>query len=158
MVAAQRETPFISPKPLDYVEIHKVNKDGALSLLLKQKENGDQTGKAGTPETSKEYAKVSRVMDNNILVLVQDPGAQNVALFEESTKEAPPSPSQNQAEKDLSSFSTAPSDCRLQQGGWITWILHVSCTPFIDSLTHGMIGSNVISFQVTLQSPRNMVY
>lgn len=113
----KEKPPFTSPKPLDYVEIHKVNKDGALSLLLKQKENGDQTGKAGTPETSKEYAKVSRVMDNNILVLVQDPRVQNVALFEESTKEAPPSPSQNQAEKDLSSFSMAPSDCRLQQGG-----------------------------------------
>ncbi|XP_062067700.1 prolactin receptor isoform X1 [Lepus europaeus] len=113
----KEKPPFTSPKPLDYVEIHKVNKDGALSLLLKQKENGDQTGKAGTPETSKEYAKVSRVMDNNILVLVQDPRVQNVALFEESTKEAPPSPSQNQAEKDLSSFSMAPNDCRLQRGG-----------------------------------------
>lgn len=112
----KEKPPFISPKPQDYVEIHKVNKDGALSLLLKQKENGDQTGKAGTSETSKEYAKVSRVMDNNILVLVQDPRAQNVAFFEESTKEAPPSP-QNQVEKDLSNLSTAPSDCRLQQGG-----------------------------------------
>lgn len=113
----KEKLPFLAARPLDYVEIHKINQDGALSLLPKQKENGDQTGKPGAPETSKEYAKVSRVMDNNILVLVQDPKAPNMALFEESTKEAVPSLPQNQAEKDLSNFSITPSDCRLQQGG-----------------------------------------
>lgn len=112
----QEKAHFISAKPLDYVEIHKVNKDGALSLLPKQK-NSDQTEKPGAPETSKEYAKVSRVMDNNILVLVPDPRAQSMALFEESAKEALPSLQQNQAEKDMAYFTTPPSNCGHQQGG-----------------------------------------
>ncbi|XP_077611917.1 prolactin receptor isoform X1 [Crocuta crocuta] len=107
----REKTPFISVKPLDYVEIHKVNKDGALSLLPKQKENSNQTEKASTSENSKEYAKVSRVMDNSILVLVQDPQAQNLASFEEPAKEAPPSLQQNQAEEDLASFTSAPGTC-----------------------------------------------
>ncbi|XP_027792088.2 prolactin receptor isoform X3 [Marmota flaviventris] len=113
----QEKAHFISAKPLDYVEIHKVNKDGALSLLPKQKENSDQTEKPGALETSKEYAKVSRVMDNNILVLVPEPHAQSVALFEASVKEAPPSYQQNQAEKDLACFTATPSNCRHPQGG-----------------------------------------
>ncbi|XP_012495965.1 PREDICTED: prolactin receptor isoform X1 [Propithecus coquereli] len=113
----QEKTPFLSTKPLDYVEIHKVNKDGALSLLPKQKENSDRAEKPGAPEISKEYAKVSRVMDNNMLVLVQDPRAENEGLFEESAKEAPPSLAQNQAEKDLAFFTATPSTYRLQLGG-----------------------------------------
>ncbi|XP_008060866.1 prolactin receptor isoform X2 [Carlito syrichta] len=112
----QRKPPFVSTKPMDYVEIHKVNKDGALSLLLKQKENSDQTEKTGIPETSKEYAKVSRVTDNNMLVLVQDPHAGNMTLLEESAKEALLSLERNQAEKDLA-FAATPSNCRLQLGG-----------------------------------------
>ncbi|XP_006875449.1 PREDICTED: prolactin receptor isoform X2 [Chrysochloris asiatica] len=114
---SQQKTPFLSAKPLDYVEIHKVNKDGALALLPKQKENNYKSEKAGIPETSKEYAKVSRVMDNNILVLVQDPRAQNGALLEEAAKETPPSPQQFQAEKNLPCFTGTPNNCRLQMGG-----------------------------------------
>ncbi|ELW53496.1 Prolactin receptor [Tupaia chinensis] len=113
----QKKTPFISTKPFDYVEIHKVNKDGVLSLLPKQKENSDQTEKPEAPETSKEYAKVSRVMDHNVLVLVQDPRVQQVASFEESAKETSPSPQQNRAEKDQASFIATQSNCRLQLGG-----------------------------------------
>ncbi|KAL4697901.1 hypothetical protein H8957_001204 [Semnopithecus entellus] len=113
----QEKTPFGSAKPLDYVEIHKVNKDGALSLLPKQRENSGQPEKPRAPENSKEYAKVSGVMDNNILVLVPDPHAKNVACFEESAKEAPPSLEQNQAEKDLANFTATPSKCRIQLGG-----------------------------------------
>ncbi|XP_036740797.2 prolactin receptor isoform X1 [Manis pentadactyla] len=111
----QEKTPFISAKPLDYVEIHKVNKDGALSLLPKQKEDSDETEKPGAPEPSKEYAKVSKVIEGSILLLVQDPQAQNPALFEEQAKEAPSSCQQSQAEKDLA--STTSSNCRLQLGG-----------------------------------------
>lgn len=102
---------------MDYVEIHKVNNDGALSLLPKQRENSSQPEKPRAPENSKEYAKVSGVMDNNILVLVPDPHAKNVACFEESAKEAPPSLEQNQAEKDLANFTATPSKCRIQLGG-----------------------------------------
>ncbi|XP_045643187.1 prolactin receptor isoform X1 [Ursus americanus] len=113
----QEKSPFISVKPLDYVEIHKVNKDGALSLLPKQKENSNQAEKACAPETSKEYAKVSRVMEDNILVLVQAPQAQSLAAFEEPDKEAPPSLPQNPAGEDLASFASAPGGCGLQLGG-----------------------------------------
>ncbi|XP_007951427.1 prolactin receptor [Orycteropus afer afer] len=113
----QQKTPFLSAKALDYVEIHKVNKDGALALLPKQKENSEKTEKPGSPGTSKEYAKVSRVMDNNILILVQDPRAQNGTWLEEPGKEAPPSHQQNQAEKNLAGFPVTPNNCRLRMGG-----------------------------------------
>ncbi|XP_076973068.1 prolactin receptor [Tamandua tetradactyla] len=113
----QQTTPFIHTRPFDYVEIHKVSKDGGLSLLPKQKENNDKTEKPCTPETSKEYAKVSRVMDNNILVLVQDPQAQNMALFEDSAKEGPSSLQQNPAERNLPCFSAPPSNCKLHVSG-----------------------------------------
>ncbi|KAM9695113.1 prolactin receptor isoform 1-T1 [Trichechus inunguis] len=113
----QQKTPFLAAKPMDYVEIHKVNKDGALALLPKQKENSNKREKPDTPETSKEYAKVSRVMDNNILVLVQDPRAQNRVLLEEPVKEALPSLRQNQAEENLACFTATPDNCRLQMGG-----------------------------------------
>ncbi|XP_042546518.1 prolactin receptor [Dipodomys spectabilis] len=113
----QEESPLISVKPLDYVEIHKVNKDGELTLHPKQRENSEQTEMSRAPDSSKEYAKVSRVIDNNILVLIPDPRAQNVALFEESIKESPPSLQQNQSEKDLASFPATSSKCKNQQGG-----------------------------------------
>nr|XP_012315390.1 prolactin receptor [Aotus nancymaae]XP_012315391.1 prolactin receptor [Aotus nancymaae]XP_012315392.1 prolactin receptor [Aotus nancymaae]XP_012315393.1 prolactin receptor [Aotus nancymaae] len=112
----QEKTPFGSTIPLDYVEIHKVNKDGALSLLPKQGNSG-QPEKPRDAENRKEYAKVSRVVDNNILVLVPDPHTKNLACFEESAKEAPPSLEQNQAEKGLADLTATPSNCRLQLGG-----------------------------------------
>ncbi|XP_066889442.1 prolactin receptor isoform X3 [Kogia breviceps] len=111
------EAPLIAAKPLEYVEIHKVSQDGALALLPKPNANSGPAEKTSTPEPSKEYSKVSRVMDNNILVLVQDRGAHNLAPFEEPAKEAPPSLPQNPAEVDLASFPAAPSNCRLQLGG-----------------------------------------
>lgn len=111
----QEKTPFVSAKLLDYVEIHKINKDGALSLFPKQKEDSNQREEAGTPETSKEYAKVSRVMDNSVLVLVQEPHAQNLVFFEEPAKEAPLSLQQNQA--DVGPLTATPSGCKLQLGG-----------------------------------------
>ncbi|XP_063114130.1 prolactin receptor isoform X2 [Cavia porcellus] len=120
----QEKTPFIPEKTLDYVEIHKVNKDGALSLTPKQKNSIDQTEKPQASEISKEYVKVVRVTDNNILVLVPDPRAQN--------KEAPRSLQQNQAEKDTSCFTATPSNCRLHLGG----------SDYLDpaSLTHSFHG------------------
>lgn len=117
LLLPSEKIPFLSAKPLDYVEIHKINKDGALSLLPKQNEDGNPMEKLGASETSKEYAKVSSVMDNNILVLVPDPRAQNLALLEEPTKEAPPFLQQNQAENSLSSFTMIPRKCRLQMSG-----------------------------------------
>ncbi|XP_023370764.1 prolactin receptor isoform X2 [Otolemur garnettii] len=113
----QEKTLFISAKPVDYVEIHKVTKDGALSLLPKQKENSHRVEQLRAPDTSKEYAKVSKVTDNNILLLVQDPRAETEALLEDSAKEALPSLEQNPAEKDLTFFTGTPSNCRVQLGG-----------------------------------------
>ncbi|XP_006902187.1 PREDICTED: prolactin receptor-like [Elephantulus edwardii] len=113
----QQKTPFQSAKPLDYVEVHKVNKDGALTLLPKH-ENSDQTAMASTLEVSKEYAKVSGVMDhNNILVLVQDSQAPVRALLEEPTKNSPLQHPQNQVEKNQACFPVTPNNCRLQLGG-----------------------------------------
>lgn len=117
----QEKNPFISAKPLDYVEIHKINKDGALALLPKQKEDSNQAEKFDLPEASKEYAKVSRVTDDNILVLVQEPRAPNLTFFEESAKEdLPAALQQNQAEKEKElplATTQTPSNCRLQLGG-----------------------------------------
>ncbi|KAL6042799.1 hypothetical protein STEG23_015387, partial [Scotinomys teguina] len=100
----QEKAPIVYAKPPDYVEIHKVNKDGVLSLFPKQKDN-NTLEKPGAPEASKEYAKVSGVMDDNLLVLVPDSRAQNTALFGESAKKALPSLEQNQSEKDLASLA-----------------------------------------------------
>lgn len=111
----QEKGPIVYAKPPDYVEIHEVNKDGVLSLFPKQKEN-IQMEKPRLPETSKEYAKVSGVVDDNILVLVPDSRAQNTALLADSAKKAPPSLEQNQAEKDLASLAASASNCRLQLG------------------------------------------
>ncbi|XP_054439908.1 prolactin receptor [Pteronotus mesoamericanus] len=112
----QEKIPFISVKPLDYVEIHKISKDGALSLLPKKKENSNLTEKPGAPATSKEYTKVARVIDSKILVLVQDVSTQNLASFEEPAEEAPPSLQDNQGEKDVASHTAAPSSFGLQLG------------------------------------------
>lgn len=113
----QEKISFISDKPLDYVEIHKIGRDGALALFPKQKENGSQTENPGAPKTRKEDTKVPRVMDNNVLVLVRDLPAQNLTLLEGPAEPAPPPLQQNQEEKDLASLTTTPSNCRLPLGG-----------------------------------------
>lgn len=111
----QEKGPTVYAKPPDYVEIHKVNKDGVLSLSPKEREN-NQTEKPGVPETSKEYAKVSGVTDNNILVLVPDSRGQNTALLGESAKKTPPSLERNQSEKELASVAATSSNRRLHLG------------------------------------------
>ncbi|KAM5331181.1 prolactin receptor isoform 1-T5 [Glossophaga mutica] len=114
---SREKTPFISAKPLDYVAIHKISKDGALSLLPKN-ENSNQTEKLGAPPTSREYTKVARVIDHKILVLVQDPCTPNLAAFEEPpAEEPPPSLQENQDEKDAASYTRAPSSFSLQLAG-----------------------------------------
>lgn len=113
----QEKALFITAKPMDYVEIHKISKDGALSLIPKQKESIGQTEKPGAPEFNREYARVSAVTDNNTLVLVPGPQNGNMAFFEESMKESSLSLQQNRAEKDMACLAATPSNCRLQQGG-----------------------------------------
>lgn len=113
----QQKTSFICAGPQDYVEIQKINKDGVLSLFPKQKEN-NQKEKPRAPENSKEYTKVSGVVDNKILVLVLDSQAQNVASLEESVGKTPPPPlEQNQSERDQATSAEASRTCRLQPGG-----------------------------------------
>lgn len=117
LLLPQEKTALIAAKLLDYVEIHKINKDGALALLPKQKEDSSHTEKPGTPESSKEYTRVSRLVDNSILVLARGPHAQTPALGEEPVMEAPPSVQQDQDEKGLVPFTPTPSTCRRQLGG-----------------------------------------
>uniref|UniRef100_F6UI00 Prolactin receptor n=1 Tax=Ornithorhynchus anatinus TaxID=9258 RepID=F6UI00_ORNAN len=118
---------FGSAKPMDYVEIHKVNKDGALALLPKRKEDPGQAETFTVPEASKEYAKVSRVMDDNILVLMHDTRGLTAPEFEESAKEASPPLRQNQAEKKMAYTATVttPNDCRLQMASCTDILLFI---------------------------------
>nr|XP_044988971.1 prolactin receptor isoform X2 [Jaculus jaculus] len=113
----REKAPLIHGKPPDYVAVHKVNQDGVLSLYPKQNENGHQPEKSRAPEGNKEYAKVSGVMESNILVLVPHAQATNMALCEEPAKKAPPSLEQNQSEKDRASLTAASSNCRGPLGG-----------------------------------------
>ncbi|KAM5264411.1 prolactin receptor [Ctenodactylus gundi] len=114
----EEQAPLFSDKPLDYVQIHKVNRDGILLLIPKQKAGSHQMEKPGAPETNKEYTKVSGVVDNNILVFMPDPQDQSVAtLFEEPAKEDSPPLQHNQTEKDTGCFTPTPSNCKLQQSG-----------------------------------------
>lgn len=105
-----------SAKPLDYVAIHKISKDGALSLLPKR-ENSNQMEKSGAPPTSQEYTKVSRVIDDRILVLVQEPHSPNPASFQESVEEPLPPLQEHQGEKDVASYARVPSSFGLQLAG-----------------------------------------
>uniref|UniRef100_A0A8D0G448 Prolactin receptor n=1 Tax=Sphenodon punctatus TaxID=8508 RepID=A0A8D0G448_SPHPU len=111
------KSPFLSDKPMDYVEIHKVNQNGALAVLPKQKENSDKTEIYPIPGTTKEYAKVTRVVDNNVLVLMPESRVQGMPVFQEPPKESAQSLHQSQAEKNMSYCLTAPSEFRLQTGG-----------------------------------------
>lgn len=107
----------LSTKPVDYVEVHKVNYDGALAVLPKQKENIDKRERyfaSGDPE---EYTKVSTVVANHILVLMPDPKVEALPSFQELPKEPTRSCQQSQAEKNVSYCLTGPSPCKIQTGG-----------------------------------------
>ncbi|XP_053148081.1 prolactin receptor isoform X2 [Hemicordylus capensis] len=99
------ESPFLFSKPMDYVEVHKVNQNGALAVLPKQKEE------------PKEYTKVSTVVANHLLVLMPDPKLDALPSFQELPKESTQSCQQRQAEKNMSYCLTAPSTCKVQIGG-----------------------------------------
>nr|QOQ57005.1 prolactin receptor [Pelodiscus sinensis] len=111
------KSPFLSAKLMDYVEIHKVNQDGALAVLPKQKENSGKTENCTGPGTSKEYAKVSRVVDNNILVIIPVSRVQTTPIFQEPPKESIQNLQQGQTEKNMSYCFTTPSECKIDAGG-----------------------------------------
>ncbi|XP_014381566.1 prolactin receptor [Alligator sinensis] len=114
---SNEKSPFLPGKLLDYVEVHKVNQDGALSVLLKHKENSGKTEKYNNPGISKEYTKVSRVVDSNLLVLIPDAKVQPTPVFQEPPQEPAQSLQQDQAEKNMSYCLTAPIECKNQTGG-----------------------------------------
>lgn len=107
----------LSTKPMDYVEVHKVNHDGALAVLPKQKEKTDKGERNCMPEEPKEYTKVSTVVANHILVLMPDPKVESVPSFQELPKEPPWTCPQSQGEKNVSYCLTDPSPCKAQTGG-----------------------------------------
>ncbi|KAJ6656125.1 hypothetical protein lerEdw1_004176 [Lerista edwardsae] len=107
----------LSTKPMDYVEVHKVNHDGALAVLPKQKEKTDKREGCRVPEEPKEYTKVSTVVANHILVLMPDPKVEALPSFQELPKEPTWSCPQSQAEKNVSYCLTGPSPCKAQTGG-----------------------------------------
>uniref|UniRef100_A0A8D2IYY7 Prolactin receptor n=1 Tax=Varanus komodoensis TaxID=61221 RepID=A0A8D2IYY7_VARKO len=108
---------FFSTKPMDYVEVHKVNQNGMLAVLPKQKENFGKTERQPISGDTMEYTKVSTVVTNNILVLFPDPKRKVFSSFQEPPKEPIQSSQHSQAEKNLSNSPIAPSTCKIQTGG-----------------------------------------
>ncbi|NXW38609.1 PRLR protein, partial [Phaetusa simplex] len=110
------KTLFLNPKVMDYVEVHKVRQDEQ-AVLLKHKENSGKTEKYTVPGTSKEYTKVSTVVDHNIIVLMPDSCIQHTSVSQEPAMEASPNLQQGQAEKNMSYCLTAPSECKRETSG-----------------------------------------
>ncbi|NXG60192.1 PRLR protein, partial [Hemiprocne comata] len=110
-------SPFLNPKLMDYVEVHKVRQDEEPAVLLKHKENSRKTEKYTIPGTSKEYTKVSTVVDHNIIVLMPDSRIQHVSVSQEPARETSQNPQQGQAEKNMSYCLTVPSECKRDSSG-----------------------------------------
>ncbi|XP_027756426.1 prolactin receptor isoform X2 [Empidonax traillii] len=111
------KSPFLNPKLMDYVEVHKVRQDEEPTVLLKHKDNSGKTEKYTVPGTSKEYTKVSRVVDHNILILMPDSRIQHTPVSQEPAMETSQNLQQGQAEKNMSYCLTAPSDCKRETSG-----------------------------------------
>ncbi|XP_064498792.1 prolactin receptor isoform X1 [Pseudopipra pipra] len=111
------KSPFLNPKLMDYVEVHKVRQDEEPTVLLKHKDNNGKTEKYTVPGTSKEYTKVSTVVDHNILVLLPDSRIQHTPVSQEPAMETSQNLQQGQAEKNMSYCLTAPSDCKRETSG-----------------------------------------
>ncbi|NXY42039.1 PRLR protein, partial [Ceuthmochares aereus] len=108
---------FFNPKLMDYVEVHKIRQDEQPAVLLKHKENSEKPEKYTVPGTSKEYTKVSTVVDHNILVLMPDSRIQHTSVFQEHARETSQDLQQGQAEKNVSYHLTAPSKCKRETNG-----------------------------------------
>nr|AIS40018.1 PRLR [Andrias davidianus] len=111
------KTSFISPKTMDYVEVHKVNQNNALALIPKQKEGHSRSQQHPGTVPSREYTKVARVEDNNILVLMQDSSIQSAPMLQEPFKEYSQMLQPHQAENNMGNFTAAvQSESRRQMG------------------------------------------
>uniref|UniRef100_A0A8C8A949 Prolactin receptor n=1 Tax=Otus sunia TaxID=257818 RepID=A0A8C8A949_9STRI len=111
------KSPFLNPKLMDYVEVHKVRQDKEPAVLLKHKENSRKSDKYTVPGTSKEYTKVSTVVDHNILVLMPDSRIHHTSVIQEPAMEMPQNLQQGQAEKNMSYCLTVPSECKRETSG-----------------------------------------
>lgn len=111
------QSPFLNPRLMDYVEVHKVRQDVDPAVLLKCKENSEETEKYTVPGTSKEYTKVSTVVDHNILVLMPDSQNQQTSVSQEPAVETPQDVQQSEAEIDTSYIVTAPSEMNREDNG-----------------------------------------
>ncbi|NXD74359.1 PRLR protein, partial [Eolophus roseicapillus] len=111
------QSPFLNPRLMDYVEVHKVRQDVDPAVLLKCKENSGQNKKYTVPGTSKEYTKVSTVVDHNILVLMPDARNQQASVPQEPAVETPQNVQQSEAETDTSYTATAPSEMNREDNG-----------------------------------------
>ncbi|XP_010010606.1 PREDICTED: prolactin receptor-like [Nestor notabilis] len=111
------QSPFLNPRLMDYVEVHKVRQDVDPAVLLKHKENSGQTEKYTVPGTSKEYTKVSTVVDHNIIVLMPDSQNQQMPVSQEPAEETPQNVQQSEAEIDMSYVLTAPSEMNREDNG-----------------------------------------
>ncbi|KFW63274.1 Prolactin receptor [Pygoscelis adeliae] len=111
------KSPFLNPKLMDYVEVHKVRQDEETAVLLKHKENSGKAEKYTVPGTSKEYTKVSTVVDHNILVLIPDSRIQHTFASQEPAMETAQNLQQGQAEKNMGYCLTIPSECSRETSG-----------------------------------------
>ncbi|XP_021235022.1 prolactin receptor isoform X2 [Numida meleagris] len=114
---SNEKSPFLDAALMDYVEVHRVRQDEEPAVLLQHKENSGKTEKYTISGTSKEYTKVSTVMDHNILVLMPDSRVLHTPVSQEPAKETSQNAQQGQVEKNMSYCLTAPSDCKRESSG-----------------------------------------
>ncbi|NXI45797.1 PRLR protein, partial [Galbula dea] len=111
------KSPFLSPELMDYVEVHKVRQDEEPAVLLKHKENCGKSEKYTVPGASKEYTKVSTVVNHNILVLMPDSRIQHTSLSQEPVMETSQNLQQGQIERNMSYCLTVPSENKRETSG-----------------------------------------
>ncbi|MEE6508300.1 hypothetical protein FKM82_020331 [Ascaphus truei] len=111
-----KKAPFMSARTMDYVEVHKVNQNNALALVPKHTENSIRTDQYSVIVPSREYTKVERVGDNNVLVLMQDPVIHAHPVNGEPSKEYSQTILQSPAEKLMGIFTPARNDRKIQIG------------------------------------------
>ncbi|XP_043926058.1 prolactin receptor isoform X2 [Protopterus annectens] len=74
-ISPNEKTPFLTAEQTDYVETYKVNQNDILILRSKKQEKTAPVVNEPTAGNSKEYTKVSAVVDNNVLLIMQDTSA-----------------------------------------------------------------------------------
>ncbi|KAM4808361.1 prolactin receptor [Rhinophrynus dorsalis] len=111
LLLPNEKPPFMTARTVDYVEVHKVNQNNALSLIPKHTENSIRTDQYSVLVPSREYTKVERVEGNNVLVLMQDLANQANPVTSEATKMKL---QQDQAEKNVCIFTPAQNEVRVQ--------------------------------------------